>query len=119
MKARMKSQLRGAGNPGSRSFPATRTAFTESHHAPANSASPISTGDGPALAMERADHYDTASWGNSREARAYRAEQSRLIEEGRFRDAQQMDIDDIRAKFGTKYDDAIQQMLDYTERQGY
>jgi hypothetical protein len=45
----------------------------------------------------------------------YRQAQRELIGQGRFQDAQQMDIDDIHEKFGTKYDDAIQQMLDFTK----
>jgi hypothetical protein len=38
-----------------------------------------------------------------------------MIESGDFKGAQQMDIDDVRSKFGDKYDDAIQQMRDHTE----
>jgi hypothetical protein len=30
----------------------------------------------------------------------------------------QMDIDDIRDKFGDKYDDAINQMVSYAEEKG-
>ena len=29
-----------------------------------------------------------------------------------------MDVDDVRAKFGDKYDEAIGQMLKYTNKQG-
>ena len=86
----------------------------EVHHAPANSVSPLSRGDGPAWRMEKGDHRQTASWGNSREAKAYREKQRRLIEKGRFCQAQRMDIKDARSKFGSKYDDAIEQMLEYT-----
>ncbi|WP_269815554.1 hypothetical protein [Parvularcula mediterranea] len=38
-----------------------------------------------------------------------------MIEAGDFKGAQQMDIDDIQSKFGDKYDDAIQEMRDYTD----
>ncbi len=65
--------------------------------------------------MTTRDHRRTASWGSSREAKAFRARQKKLIEQGRFREAQRMDIDDIRSKFGTKYDDAIDEMINYTE----
>jgi len=61
----------------------------------------------------------TASFGSSKEARAYREQQKTLIEQGRFREAQQMDIIDIQSKFGGKYDEAIKQMLDYTKYLGY
>lgn len=30
-------------------------------------------------------------------------------------DAVQMDIDDLRSKFGSQYDEGIQQMLEYVE----
>lgn len=87
----------------------------ESHHMPADSASPIPKEKGPAISMEKDDHRRTGSWGNSREARKYREDQRSLIEQGNFRDAQMMDINDIRSKFGDKYDDHIKKMLEYTE----
>jgi filamentous hemagglutinin len=46
------------------------------------------------------------------DSNAYRESQAELIANGKLRKAIQMDIDDIRAKFGTKYDANIQQMLD-------
>ena len=58
---------------------------------------------------------DTASWGRSKGAQAYRAKQKELIDKGLFREAQQMDIDDVRAKFGNKYNESIQEMLEYTD----
>jgi len=64
--------------------------------------------------METQDHMKTKSWGSSKKAVQYRQIQKGLIEKGEFIKAQQMDIDDIRTKFDTKYDDAIQQMLEYT-----
>jgi len=51
--------------------------------------------------------------GYSRSARAFREAQRALISQGDFRGAQQMDVFDVQTKFGDKYDDAIQQMLDY------
>jgi filamentous hemagglutinin len=61
--------------------------------------------------MDVEDHRQTASWGRSANAIIYRAIQKRLIKQGRFMDAVQMDIEDIRSKFGGKYDDAIEEML--------
>lgn len=89
---------------------------TEVHHMPADSTTDLSRNDGPAIKMEKLDHRQTASCGSSREAIEYRAEQERLIKEGKFRDALQMDIDDIREKFGSKYDDAIDEMLEYVDK---
>jgi hypothetical protein len=85
----------------------------EVHHMPADSASPLERNDGPAIKMEKADHRKTASCGSSREAREYQQIQRELIEEGKFLEALQMDIDDIREKFGDKYDDAINEMMEY------
>ena len=58
----------------------------------------------------------TASYGSSREAKTYQAVQKGLIDSGKFKEAQQMDIDDIRSKFGGKYDDEIRQMEEYTNQ---
>ena len=90
----------------------------DSHHCPAQSCykgAPISSADGPAIKMDPADHQQTASFGNRASARAYRAEQQALLEQGRLMEAIQMDVNDIRSRFGNKYDDAIQQMLDYAK----
>jgi hypothetical protein len=67
----------------------------EIHHMPANSVSPLSRGKEPAIRMDKQDHYQTSSWGSSKAAREYRAELQRLIDQGRFDDAIQMDIDDM------------------------
>ncbi len=87
----------------------------EIHHMPSNESSQLERNDGPSIVMEYEDHRETASCGNSRDAQEYRAEQKRLIDEGKCREALQMDIDDIHEKFGDKYDDAIGQMMDYVD----
>ena len=69
---------------------------SEVHHMPADSASKLERDDGPAIKMEKEDHRQTASCGNSKEAREYRDRQRELIEQGKFREALQMDIDDIQ-----------------------
>ena len=73
----------------------------EVHHIPADSASYLERNDGPAIKMEKIDHRQTASCGNSKEAREYRDIQKSLIDEGKFREACQMDIDDIRKNLET------------------
>lgn len=88
----------------------------EVHHMPANSTTKLELEDGPAIKMEKADHHKTASYGSSKEAREYRDIQKGLIEEGKFREALQMDIDDIHDKFGDKYDDAIAEMMEYVDK---
>lgn len=88
----------------------------EVHHMPADSTTKLERGDGPAIKMDKADHRETASCGNSTEAQEYRAQQKQLVSEGKVREAIHMDIDDIHEKFGDKYDDAISQMLDYVDQ---
>jgi hypothetical protein len=88
----------------------------DSHHCPAKKCyvnAPISSADGPAIQMDPADHAKTASYGNSPDARKYRAIQQELLNQGKLEEAIQMDIDDIRSKFGSKYDDAIHEMVEY------
>jgi len=82
------------------------------HHMPAASVSSLPYNRGPAIWMETADHARTASFGRSRKAMRFRAQQQRLIEQGLFDNAIIMDIDDIQSLFGNKYDDAILQMID-------
>ena len=90
----------------------------EVHHMPADSVNGLERNDGPAIVMEKADHRQTASCGNSLEAREYRAKQKELIDQGKFKEAMQMDIDDIHEKFGDKYDDAIAQMQEVAKEKG-
>lgn len=88
----------------------------EVHHMPADSVSPIERSLGPAIKMDKEDHRQTASCGSSIEAREYQAAQREKIEKGDFRGAVQMDIDDIKEKFGNKYDKAIEQLLQYVDK---
>ena len=93
----------------------------EVHHMPAKKGSHLSKNDGPAIRMEKGDHRQTASCGNSRKARAYRAKQESLIKQGKFREAVKMDVKDLRAKFGNKYEKGISEMWKYVnelERNG-
>ena len=84
----------------------------KSHHMPADSVSPLPTREGPAIQMEPADHRRTGSHGSQGAAGvAHRARQASLIADGRFDDAIQMDIDDIQSKLGSKYDEAILEMI--------
>jgi hypothetical protein len=89
---------------------------TEVHHIPPDSVNKLEYNDGPCIAMDKEDHRRTASWGNSREAREYRLRQKELIDKGKYREAQQMDIEDIKEKFGDKYNEGIKEMNEYTDR---
>lgn len=75
--------------------------------------------DGPSIKMSTEDHRMTGSYGSSREAQEYRAAQKALIEQGKYHDAIQMDIDDLHLKFGDKYDDAIAEMIEYATQIGW
>jgi len=81
------------------------------HHTPADSISPLNRGQGPGFRMDTLDHYQTGSWGSSASAQTYRAAQRALIDQGKFDDAIQMDIDNVRGLFGNKYDEGILQMI--------
>jgi hypothetical protein len=81
------------------------------HHTPAAKVTPYDYRKAPSVWMETADHHKTASWGRSKAAQAYRDKQDALINSGKLRAAIQMDIDDIRSKFGNKYEANIRQML--------
>ncbi len=91
----------------------------EIHHMPANDVNGLDVNDGPAIVMDKADHRQTASCGNSLEAKEYREKQRELVENGKFEEAMQMDIDDIHEKFGDKYDDSIEQMKESAKEKGY
>ena len=87
----------------------------EVHHTPADAINPLSRDNGPAIWMEKADHRKTASCGWSAESKAHQAAQRKLVSEGKFREAIQMDINDIHALFGNKYDKNINEMLKYVD----
>lgn len=88
----------------------------EVHHMPAKEISPLDPRDGPAITMLGNDHRLTASCAFNKEAIAYREKQGDLCRQGKFREAIQMDIDDIHSKFGNKYDIQINSMLEYVDK---
>ncbi|MEO0683785.1 MAG: hypothetical protein AAFY76_01725 [Cyanobacteria bacterium J06649_11] len=67
----------------------------------------ITYGEGPAVRMVSQDHRKTASCGNN--VVGYREKQSSLLACGKYRSAWMMDVSDIRAKFGDKYDQHLVQ----------
>jgi RHS repeat-associated protein len=84
---------------------------TESHHLIADAISDLHRQDAPAIRMEVKDHYRTGSHGHQGKAgEIFRAKQKALLDAGKYDEALKMGIDDVRQKFGTKYDDAIEQM---------
>ncbi|WP_020531241.1 RHS repeat domain-containing protein [Flexithrix dorotheae] len=96
-------------------------AIETSHHLPAFSALEkaglkISRDDASAIIMSIEDHKKTASFagGPYTNQAKYRKQQQMLIEKGLFFEAIKMDIEDIRSRFGNKYDKGIRQALEYT-----
>ncbi len=85
----------------------------EIHHMPAASSSPLTKWKGPCIIMTKEDHKNTSSYGNSKRAAKYRQWQAKLISEGRFAEAEFMDIKSIRRKCGNRYDKSIDEKLDY------
>ena len=85
----------------------------DSHHTPAAAASPLPRAMGPAIQMDPADHWRTASNGRMPGSAGFIAAQRSMISSGNFLGAVAMDVADIKAKFGDKYDSAIAQMEAY------
>ena len=83
------------------------------HHIPSDQVNGLPKTEGPSIHMDTADHMETASWGSSREAQAFRIKEKELIQQGRFQEAQHLGVDDIRAKFGSKYDEHLDQLPKY------
>ncbi|MEO8362648.1 MAG: RHS repeat-associated core domain-containing protein, partial [Vicinamibacteria bacterium] len=86
----------------------------DSHHMPAKAASPLDPAKGPAIQMERTDHWETSS--HPRQGLAsveYRAKIKELVDKGEWRKALAIEIKDVRRIGGTKYNEAIKQMLEY------
>jgi hypothetical protein len=61
----------------------------------------------PAIQMDRGDHLQTSSYGNSAAAKAYRSAQTAAIKSGGVLAAFAMDVADIKLRFGDKYDTAL------------
>jgi hypothetical protein len=85
------------------------------HHMPADAASPLATKDGPCITMDKEDHKKTASFDNKPGSQEYRDAQKDLIKQGKFKEAMQMDVDDVKKKFPGKYDKSIGDALKYAE----
>jgi hypothetical protein len=98
----------------------------ESHHMPDRRANPsVDPEAGPAIQMDVGDHRWTSSNGKRGQAsQIYRDQTAAMIAQGRYRDAMAREIWDVRraARIGsgdrTKYNKAIQEMLDYAKRSG-
>lgn len=87
--------------------------FENVHHMPANSVNGLSPSQGSSIIMDAEDHTLTASFNNKPGSTAFRLQQKKLIESGRYMDAFEMDVDNLHALFGSKYDVAIEKAEKY------
>ena len=88
------------------------------HHMPAQG-SGVPKDNGGAVVMEAKDHELTTSWDNSIAAQKFKQRQTELLNQGRYRDAIDMDIQDILKKFPDgRYNNAIQEMIRYYQSIG-
>jgi len=85
------------------------------HHMPADSVNGLESSEGPAITIKKSDHKMTASYDNIKGAKDYRKKQLELISDGRFMEAFEMDVDDIKRKFGNKYDKRIEDARAYAQ----
>ena len=59
--------------------------------------------------------YDANNWVDVFGLRKeWRYKQAELISQGKFAEAMEMDIDETISKYGKKYDEHINEMIDYT-----
>ena len=86
------------------------------HHMSADSSSPLSKSNGVAIKMDIVDHKRTASFDRKPGSDAYRKTQAKLIKEGNFQKAFDMDVVDIQKKFPGKYDENIAQAQSYLNK---
>ena len=89
------------------------------HHMPADKYSPIPTNTAPAIQMERADHYNTAAYGQKVHGPSYSAQRA-LLAKGKSYSAFLLDVADakrVAAASGnpSKYDAAIAQATLYAQ----
>ena len=73
---------------------------------------------GPAFHMDYADHRSMTSTGSSNAAKIWRARQNSFIKQGRWDKAMEMDINEAKQKFGSKYTERMKRMVRETFNQG-
>jgi len=73
----------------------------------------------PSVHMDTPDHRNMTSTGSRRQSVKWRQRQSELIKDGKFGKAMEMDIREIKRRYGSKYNEQIQEMLDYALKKGY
>jgi hypothetical protein len=75
--------------------------------------------NGPSIQMTPSDHRLTKSWGNKPGAQKYRNRQEALLREGKTDEAFKEEYDFFKDTFGNKYDDGLQEAIDYAADMGF
>jgi hypothetical protein len=101
----------------------TRRGQSQANHMPAKDAYlgriPLSEAEGPSIWMTEADHMRTPSWGQSGPAKKWRQHQAELIEQGKFMEALEMDLKNIRETFPDgRYEKGSRQAMEYAKGLG-
>jgi hypothetical protein len=99
----------------------TKKDYSESHHLIAVDSYEgrirLSRNEGPAIYMLEKDHKRTASHGSTPDAIKWRQKQADLIEQGKFQEALEMGIKDVREKFPDgRYEKGIKQAQEYAKQ---
>ncbi len=74
--------------------------------------------DGGTITMKTSEHKDTASYDSRQGAGEYRKRQKELVDSGKFEEAFEMDVQDIKNKFGSKYNEAIEHLREWYKNNG-
>ncbi len=73
--------------------------------------------EGPCIRIEIEDHKSTRSYKKSNMLEdKYFVEQLKYLENNNIRAAVEMEISDLRNKFGSKYDDAFKEVMEYVSK---
>ncbi|MFK8295830.1 RHS repeat domain-containing protein [Capnocytophaga canimorsus] len=76
-------------------------------------------GTAPSIHMEKPEHRAMSTTGSSIESKRWRHKQAELISQGKFVEAMEMDIDEAIGKYGKKYNEHINEMIEYAYDKGY
>ncbi|MEE3422934.1 MAG: hypothetical protein VZR11_09575 [Succinimonas sp.] len=71
---------------------------------------------GPCIRILKSDHKFTKSYGPSKDAKYYRNHQIKLIKQGKIRELVIEEVQYIRLRFGSKYNNELSEMLRYVKQ---
>lgn len=71
---------------------------------------------GPSIAIDKQDHKQTSSYKRGRKQDNFRKQQAKLLSQGHFLSAQEMDFKNLIRKFKAKYAKAMLEKLEYDKK---